>query len=62
MSTKAMDELGEEKAQGSVTQHIFSLVFLPVVSEKGTQLIFVIPSLIYAMSMSLPLLFTLGVL
>ena len=62
MSTKAMDELGDEKAQGSVTQHIFSLVFLPVASETGTQLIFVLLSLIYGMIMSLPLLFTLSVL
>lgn len=49
MSTKAMDELGEEKGPGSATCRIFSPVFLPVASEKGTQLTFVLPSHTYGM-------------
>lgn len=47
-----MNELAEGKAQGSVTQHIFPLVFLAVASEKGTHLIFVLSSLTYSMIMS----------
>lgn len=44
-----MNELVEGKAQGSVTQHIFSLMFLAVASEKGTHLIFVFSSLTCSM-------------
>lgn len=62
MSTKAMKEEGEGKAQGSVTQHIFSLVFLPVASVKGTHLIFVLSSLTYNMIRSLSPLALLTVL
>lgn len=62
MSTKAMNEEGEEKAQGSVVQHIFYLVFLAGASEKGTQLIFVLSSLTYSIIMSLSLLTPLTVL
>lgn len=62
MNTKAMDVPGEEKAQESVTQHMFSLVLLPVASEKGTHLIFVLPRYVYSMVMPLALLSTLCVL
>lgn len=53
MSTKAKNEEGEEKAQGSVVaQCIFYLVFLPAASEKGTHLIFGLSSLTYSMIMT----------